>query len=575
MAPLTVLSDPNILTLLNSLTRADVHTLQSALADALHTYSTGSEDDSACAANQPARIALCSKSGDDDIKTLFMPAKAEGGIGVKIVTLTADKEGHGDGGESSGSIKSALFTSTLVSRSSTGTTSSSSGTGRSTPTSSNPPSFSRSSTASTTASTNTNTSVASNPSTSPHGTLTLLTPTGHPLALISAATLTAFRTALASTLLFRRRDRVKTLTVFGAGKQAYWHVRLALLLRGDEIKRVNVVNRSFERGMALLGDFFCTKTDTFNKDDPDHHDEDDDADGDISPSRSPARSPPASSKQRTCPFSAPHWRPPTTTFRLLTPSHVDYSIHLRDTIQKSDVIFTCTASTTALFPPTHLTSATGRQRGRYIAAVGSYTPAMMEIPPDVLRKTVGADHVHHGRDVEDSKKSPDDSKPAHPHRHIHYHKHPEQPASSASSVSSGGSGGGGHKGVIVVDSVTSCLAEAGEIISARLKPAQLVELGELVMLKRMAEQRHSSSSSSTSSSTPSHHSSFPSLHHAPKPHDAEPVDREENDDGLRRWLARGNVVYKSVGLGLMDVVVGRELVRLAGERGVGVRVDGF
>jgi ornithine cyclodeaminase/alanine dehydrogenase-like protein (mu-crystallin family) len=44
---------------------------------------------------------------------------------------------------------------------------------------------------------------------------------GKPVGFINAEELTAFRTALASSLLMSRRSKIKTVTVFGAGKQAY------------------------------------------------------------------------------------------------------------------------------------------------------------------------------------------------------------------------------------------------------------------------------------------------------------------------------------------------------------------
>lgn len=44
---------------------------------------------------------------------------------------------------------------------------------------------------------------------------------------------------LASTMLFEKRQSVHDVTIFGAGKQAYWHARLALLLRGEEIHHMN------------------------------------------------------------------------------------------------------------------------------------------------------------------------------------------------------------------------------------------------------------------------------------------------------------------------------------------------
>lgn len=44
---------------------------------------------------------------------------------------------------------------------------------------------------------------------------------------------------LASTMLFEKRQSVHDVTIFGAGKQAYWHARLALLLRGEEIHHMS------------------------------------------------------------------------------------------------------------------------------------------------------------------------------------------------------------------------------------------------------------------------------------------------------------------------------------------------
>lgn len=44
---------------------------------------------------------------------------------------------------------------------------------------------------------------------------------------------------------------------------------------------------------------------------------------------------------------------------------------------------------------------------------------------------------------------------------------------------------------------------------------------------------------------------------------------------MNNWLINGNVIYKSVGLGLMDLVVGVEVVALAKVKGVGVTVPDF
>lgn len=51
--------------------------------------------------------------------------------------------------------------------------------------------------------------------------------------------------------------------------------------------------------------------------------------------------------------------------------------------------------------------------------------------------------------------------------------------------------------------------------------------------------------------------------------------KKGRDDHLSRWLTAGNVVYKSVGMGLMDLVVGMDVVQLAREKGVGTLVENF
>lgn len=87
------------------------------------------------------------------------------------------------------------------------------------------------------------------------------------------------------------------------------------------------------------------------------------------------------------------------------------------------------------------------------------------------------------------------------------------------------------------------MKEAGEIIQAKLRPDNLVEVGELIMVKRAAMK--------------------------------EVELGGEGEKGLHEWLVKGNVIYKSVGLGLMDLVVGGDLIMLARERGIGTTIDDF
>jgi ornithine cyclodeaminase/alanine dehydrogenase-like protein (mu-crystallin family) len=280
---------------------------------------------------------------------------------------------------------------------------------------------------------------------------------GYPTGIVSAEEITAFRTALAATLMFQKRINVHTVTVFGAGKQAYWHIRLALLFKGDQIKHVNIINRSFDRSLMLMR--------SFNMDE----------------------------------HKADAWK--DVKFSALSPNSGEYGRLLKEEVRKADVIFCCTPSLDPLFPAEFLTSHEGRKKGRYVSAIGSYAPHMTELHPDIFKQAVAPEH------------------------HNHHHKHATK------------------SGVVIVDSLEACLKEAGEIIQAKLKPEHLVEIGELMMVKKAVMK--------------------------------EVEIGGEDEKGLLEWLTRGNVLYKSVGLGLMDLTVGHDLVTLARERGVGTHIDDF
>ncbi|KAH7166568.1 hypothetical protein EDB81DRAFT_839076 [Dactylonectria macrodidyma] len=82
--------------------------------------------------------------------------------------------------------------------------------------------------------------------------LTLCDATGEAVGIVNAAELTAFRISLGSMLLYRMRSNTENILVFGAGKQALWHIRLAVLVRGQDIRTVTVVNRSTQRAQDLV-----------------------------------------------------------------------------------------------------------------------------------------------------------------------------------------------------------------------------------------------------------------------------------------------------------------------------------
>ncbi|KAI8935211.1 hypothetical protein NX059_007800 [Plenodomus lindquistii] len=486
--PLTILTDSDVRALLLQLTKQDILDLQQSLADALHYYSTSTDEDSnaCCSSYQPLRTALKRNDGQT---TLLMPASSNDGIGVKIVTLLTE------GAKNKSDISSATSSLDKLSLSSKSNQSASSST-----TAINPQQ-----------------SVPSTQSTKPKGSLTLFDQSGNPRALINAEEITAFRTALASTMLFKKRHNVHDIVVFGAGAQAYWHIRLALLLRSTDIHHLNIINRDFERVHHLLQKLY-------------------------NPHEEP-------SKLNLDPTHIPAYRQPNPStdlhrpkIQILTPSHGEYERLLKSTIRASSVIFFTTPSLTPLFPASHLTSTEGRKKGRYLAAIGSYKPHMVEIHPDILRQAV---------------------EPAHGHRHFHKH------------AQSGGA--------VVVDSVEACLAEAGEVIQAGLGPEQVVELGELVMLKRDAERRRREVEGEQGRGEGEEGLDERGVEIV----DGVEGGREKKGKGeagykedkasksLVEWLTKGNVIYKSVGLGLMDVVVGSDLCRMADERGIGTRIDDF
>lgn len=470
--PLTVLSDAEVNRILHSFGKEDILELQQALADALHWYSTSSDANECCSDFQPERTVLKRKDGST---TLFMPASSINSQGIKVINVVPpDEKGLPDldglSLDSRGSHRSSLAgTATSSPRTSIGDASTL--------------------TTSTTHSSNTSQSAASllesigrgqkattSAASTIRGSLTLMDNSGNTTGLINAEEVTAFRTALASTMLLKKRSSVHDVTVFGAGKQAYWHMRLALLLRGDEIHHLNIVTRNFESAQNCIMRLYNPQPD-----DPSYVNQ-------------------IGSKYNS-----------RTKKSIVTPMHTEYQRLIKEYVRASNVIFCCTPSTTPLFPASYLTNPEGRKKGRYIACIGSYKPHMIELHPDVLRYAVA---------------------PHHEHRHIHKRQK--------------------EGGAIIVDTVDGCLKEAGEIIQAKLMPDQVVELGELFMLKRDAVNKMKQEGLQ-----------------------AESGCNFQQDSGLSEWLTKGNVIYKSVGLGLMDVTVGNELIRIAREREFGITIDNF
>lgn len=172
--------------------------------------------------------------------------------------------------------------------------------------------------------------------------LTLCNARGEAIGTLNAAALTAFRTALGSMLPYRFRRNTENIVVFGAGKQALWHIRLALLLKEKDIKSVTIINRSANRTQQLIESL-----------------------------KSNAQSP---------------W-PSHISLQAFDPKG-DRDIAIESLVVDADVIFFTTPSTEPVFPGAYLTSEKARSKTRYLAAIGSYRLDMQEIDPELLKQVI-------------------------------------------------------------------------------------------------------------------------------------------------------------------------------------------
>ncbi|KAG7810561.1 hypothetical protein KL921_003056 [Ogataea angusta] len=85
---------------------------------------------------------------------------------------------------------------------------------------------------------------------------------GFPTGILNAATLTAFRTALCTSLALVKTFPIEsvgefkeTLICIGVGAQGKWHTRLALILYPQRFNNVVFVNRSVDKAEAIASEF--------------------------------------------------------------------------------------------------------------------------------------------------------------------------------------------------------------------------------------------------------------------------------------------------------------------------------
>ena len=415
----------------------------------------------------------------------------------------------------------------------------------------------------------------------PHGVIAIMSATGAPIGFLNAEELTAFRTALSSSLLFTRRHHFKSLVVFGAGRQAYWHIRLALMLRGRPLKTVYIVNRTFsDRCGELLKAFLNTDKET---------------------------------KERE------GWS--NVKFSVITPGYREYNRLIKEYLRGADCVITTVPSTEPLFDASILTSTEGRKKGRLFIAIGSYKPHMIELPIELMAQAV---------------------KPPGDHRHFHKHAEeggviivdtltgclkeageiiqaglkPNQLVEVGELVMLEGELSADHTPEqehleeedhdLDIEKIRAGLKQEGQ--SGEHTPRSVSDAASSAVVD--TESIDLASPDSTSVSTNSMAGVFGSGKRTPsigklssrtsfsasigeklrsmsidssktghsRKYDRTPKRSNSNqgrNDVMARWLGKGNVIYKSVGMGLMDLVVGKEVLSLARSRDVGVSIPDF
>lgn len=173
-----------------------------------------------------------------------------------------------------------------------------------------------------------------------HGIIVLVDKCGFPTGVLNAEEITGYRTTMSAMIPYSWRRYTEHIVVFGAGKQALWHSRLALALRGDEIESITIVNRSLERAQELI--------------------------------------------QTVTEENSSYWKS-ACQLQVLVSTQKSYELKLQKFLAGADVIFCTVPSTEPIFAMAAL-NLEGRDRLPFISAVGSWQPDMIEVDPAIVHE---------------------------------------------------------------------------------------------------------------------------------------------------------------------------------------------
>lgn len=272
MSNFTVLTDKTVHEILISLSKPDILTFVDKIATSLQDFSVGDER-----RHQPEPAVI---NRPDGRKTLFRSFTSATGVGVKIIVDPAAALAKEDGNDASSEAERQKMAGL-------------------------------------------------------HGVLALCDRNGLPVGFVNAEEITGYRTSVSAIILYVKRRRTKNIVVFGAGKQALWHLRLALALRRNEIERVSVVNRSKKRMEGLL--------------------------------------------EQIRGENGERWKAEVQFEGVLAGDEEG----VERVLGEADVVFCTTPSKQVLFPARYLT---GRKEGCYVSAIGSWQKDMIELDPQILRE---------------------------------------------------------------------------------------------------------------------------------------------------------------------------------------------
>lgn len=177
------------------------------------------------------------------------------------------------------------------------------------------------------------------------GVLSMCNSSGFPIGLVNAEEVTGYRTTLSTMIPYMWRRHTAHVVIFGAGKQALWCCRLALALRGTEIKTITIINRSVDRAYSLVDQVREENKEYWNS---------------------------------------------SASLAVLDSSRAYYGQSLDIVLAAADAVFCTVASKSPVFRLAKILGSGNikRRREPFLSAIGSWQADMIELDPEVIRYAI-------------------------------------------------------------------------------------------------------------------------------------------------------------------------------------------